>query len=475
MTSNHIPQHGAKNLASRTVASVVATIALVVGVLLSVTAVPAGIVRSFDGPVPDMPLVEVMPAEPDRVLVCMGPGLSFGSASSEPVAYGSPTEALAGANPTTSTLSSTTVLDGLSLEGALSTTYPVVVSQAAAEGPLAAISYQSLSNLNVRGLAVSECQEPRTETWLVGGDTTTGRQAALTLSNPGDVPATVNIDIWGTTGPISSPLGQGILVQPGAQRVLSLAGLAPSEASPVIRVTSTGVGVVAALHASIVRGLLADGLSIVTGQPAPGTQRVIPGVYLAPEDLLGPIKGKEGYVDVGGALRLLSPENGASVSVRILRASGAPTTTRLELVAGQVVDLTLDELGSGDVAIVVDSSEPVVAGVRQSVGNDQTTDTSWVGSSYPLVGSAALAIPPLGESRVTFANPGEDSVAVNFDGRDVEVPAGGIVTRPLADTHQIVAPATVYAAVSVRGETIIGNVQVLPTPPAQDSVRVIVR
>ena len=53
MTAEHTPQHGSRNLASRTIASVVATIALVIGVLLSVTAVPAGIVRSFDGPVPD--------------------------------------------------------------------------------------------------------------------------------------------------------------------------------------------------------------------------------------------------------------------------------------------------------------------------------------------------------------------------------------------------------------------------------------
>lgn len=475
MTSEYIPQHVARNLAGRTVASVVSTIALVAGVLVSVTAVPAGIARSFDGPVPDLPLVEVMPTEPERVLVCMGPGLSFGSASSEPVAYGTPTEVVNGSNPTTSTLTETTVLDGLSLEGALSTSYPSVVTQPAEDGPLAAVSYQNLSNLNVRGLAVSECQEPQTETWLVGGDTSTGRQAALSLSNPGDVPASVNIDMWGVAGPISSPLGQGILVQPGAQRVLSLAGLAPGEASPVIRITSTGTGVVAALHASIFRGLLADGLSVVTGQPAPSTQRVIPGVFLAPEDLLGPIKGKEGYADVGGALRVLSPDSDTSVSVTIVRSSGAPTTTRLQLVAGQVLDLTLDELGSGDVAIVVDSTEPVVAGVRQSVGNDESTDTSWVGTSYPLLGSAALAIPPVGESRVTFANPGEDSVAVNFDGRDVEVPAGGIVSRPVTDTHQIIAPATVFAAVSVRGETIIGNLQVLPTPPAQDSVRVIVR
>jgi len=204
-------------------------------------------------------------------------------------------------------------------------------------------------------------------------------------------------------------------------------------------------------------------------------ERVIPGVFLAPEDLIGPIKGKEGYVDVGGALRLLSPDNDASVTIRILRSSRADTTTRLQLVAGQVLDLTLDELGSGDAAVVVESSEPVVAAVRQSVGNDQVTDTSWVGSSYPLLGSAALAIPQVGESRITFANTGDAPVAVNFDGRDLEVPAGGIVTRPVSDTHQILAPATVFGAVSVRGETIIGNLQVLPTPPPQESVRVIVR
>lgn len=475
MTSEHIPEHGSRNLATRTFASVVATASLVLGVVLSATGIPAGIVRALEGPTPDLPLVEVMPAEPNRVLVCMGPGLSFGSASSEAVAYGAPSEVSAGANPSFSSLAETTVLDGLSLEGALSTVYPVVVSQEATDGALAATSYQSLSNLNVRGLAVSECQEPRTDTWLVGGDTTTGRQAALSLSNPGDVPSTVNIELWGSTGPLYSPLSQGILVQPGAQRVLSLAGLAPGEASPVLRITSTGVGVVAALHATIVRGLVADGISVVTGQPAPSTQRVIPGVYLAPEDVLGPIKGKEGYIDVGGALRLLAPESDASVTVQIVRSGGAPTTTRIELVAGQVADLTLDELGSGDVAIVVESSEPVVAGVRQSVGNDDATDTSWVGSAFPMVGQTALAVPPVGESRITFANPGEDSVAVSFDGRDVEVPARGIVTGPVANTHDIVAPTTVYSAVSIRSETIIGNLQVLPTPAAQDSIRVIVR
>ncbi|MGA1453120.1 MAG: DUF5719 family protein [Pontimonas sp.] len=475
MTSDYNPQHGSRNLAGRTIAAVLSTITIVVGVVVSASGLAAGIIRSLDGPTPSLPVVEVLPAEPDTLLVCMGPGLSFGSASSEPVAYGEPTEVVAGVNPVTFTLDETTVLDGFSLEGAVSTTYPRVITQPFEDGPLAAVSFQSLSNLNVRGLAVAECQEPRAETRIVGGDITTGRQEAQSLSNPGDVPATVNNDIWGASGPIPSSLGQGILVQPGAQRVLSLAGLAPSEPSPVIRITADRGGIVAALHASIVRGLTADGLSVVTGQPVPSTKRVVPGVFLAPEDLLGPIKGKEGYADVGAALRILSPEGDTTAEVTIVRSGEESTSTRLDLVAGQVKDLILDELGSGDVAVFVESEAPIVAGVRQSVGNDQATDTSWLGTSYPLLGEAAVAVPPIGDSRITFANPGDASVAVNFDGRDLEVPAGGIVTRPLADSHRIVAPSTVYAAVSVRSDTIIGNLQVLPTRTAQESVRVTVR
>ena len=322
MTSEYLPQHASRNLAARTLSAVASTVLIAGAVLLAVTGVPAGIVQSLNGPKPPLPLAEVKPAEPARVLVCMGPGLSFNSSSSDPVAYGAPTDVVAGTTPITGTLAETKVKDGFSLEGSLSTSLPSVISQAAEDGALAGASHQELSNVNVRGLALSECQEPRTETWIVAGDTTTGRQAALSLSNPGAVSATVNVDVWGATGPISTPLGQGILLPPGTQRVFVLSGFAPDEPSPVIRVSSVGVGIVATLHGSIVRGLLPDGLYVATGQPGPSLQRVIPGIYLAPEDVIGPLKGKEGYADLGGALRLLSPDAVALATVKIFRANG---------------------------------------------------------------------------------------------------------------------------------------------------------
>jgi hypothetical protein len=298
----------------------------------------------------------------------------------------------------------------------------------------------------------------------------------LSLSNPGGVAATVNVEVWGQSGPISSPLGQGILVQPGAQRVITLAGFAPNEARPVLRITSAGTGIVAALHTSIVRGLDADGLSVITGQAPPSEMRVIPGLYGPPSEIIGPIRGKEGFADVGGALRVLSPDGPASVTVTVVRPGQSDITARLELEAGQVGDLSLDELGSGDYGLVLESSAPIVAGVRNSVGTDVRTDTSWVGSSYAIEGDTSIAVPAVGEIRLSVINPGGTEVQISLDGRPSGVPAGGMLARPLGGgTFSFSSDGPVYAVVSFRGESVLGNLQVLPAPRPQDLVVMTIR
>jgi hypothetical protein len=406
----------------------------------------------------------------------MGPAIAFSGQDSSPVGYGEPTDVVSGSAVETSRLAQTDLQDALSLENAVVASPATILTQPAEGGLLAGASYQQLDNLNVRGLALQECQEARTETWLVGGDTTTGRQGVLSLSNPGDVPATVTVDVWGESGPISSPLGQGILVQPGSQRVIVLAGLAPDEARPVLRVTSAGTGIVAALHVSIVRGLEADGLSVVTGQAPPSESRVITGLYGPPSEIIGPIRGKEGYTDVGGALRVLSPDGPASVTITVVRPGQSDITTRLELEAGQVGDLSLDELGSGDYGLILESSAPIVAGVRNSVGTDVRTDTTWVGSSYPIEGDTVIAVPAVGEIRLSVLNPGSTDVQISLDGRPTTVSAGGLLARPLGGgTFSFSSDGPVYAVVSFRGETVLGNLQVLPAPVPQNPVVMTIR
>ena len=476
MTLDHTPAHGPRNLAARTVVAVVATLALAIAVAVAALGLPSGLVRAFQGPSPGLAALEVLPLEPDRVLVCMGPAIAFSGQDSSPVGYGAPTDVVAGSAVETSRIAQTDLEDAFSLENAVVPTPQTILTQPSDAGVLAGASYQQLDNVNVRGLALQECQEPRAETWLVGGDTTTGRQGVLSLSNPGGVAATVNVDVWGQSGPISSPLGQGILVQPGAQRVITLAGLAPNEARPVLRVSSAGTGIVAALHTSIVRGLDADGLSVITGQAPPSEMRVIPGLYGPPSEIIGPISGKEGFTDVGGALRVLSPDGPASVTITVVRPGQSDITTRLELDAGQVGDLSLDELGSGDYGLVLESSSPIVAGVRNSVGTDVRTDTSWVGSAYAIEGDTSIAVPAVGEIRLSVINPGSPEAQISLDGRPSSVPAGGILARPLGGgSFSFSSDGPVYAVVSFRGESVLGNLQVLPAPRPQDPVVMTIR
>jgi hypothetical protein len=203
---------------------------------------------------------------------------------------------------------------------------------------------------------------------------------------------------------------------------------------------------------------------------------VIPGLFGPPADVIGPIRGKDGYADVGGSLRVLSPDAAASVTVTVIRPSLGDLTVRLELQAGQVGDLSLDELGSGDYSLVLEATEPIVAGVRNSVGNDQRTDTSWAGSSYPVEQETVFVVPAIAESRLTLMNPGDTSITYALDGRSSSLPAGGMVTRSVGSgSYTLVADGPLFAAVSTRGDTAMGHLQVLPTPVSQEPIRVTVR
>jgi len=470
------PQHSSRNLAARTLTAVFSTVVLSLAVTVVVLGLPQGLTKALQGSIPAIASLEVTAAEPDRVLGCMGPTISFSGQDSQPVGYGSATDVIAGREASVSPVIETDLQDAFSLEGALVPEPATIITQSAEAGLLGGSSYQRLDNLNVRGLAVAECQEPRMETWLVGGDTTTGRQAVLSLINPGGVSASVNVELWGQNGPISSPLSQGIIVGPGSQRVLSLAGLAPNEPRPVIRVTSSGTAIVASLHATIVRGLESDGLFVITGQAPPSESRVVGGLFGPAEEVIGPIRGKEGYADVGGLLRVLSPTENTTVLITIVRGALGNIQTQLQLQAGQVGDLSLDEIGSGEYALILESEHPVVAAVRNSLGTDARTDTSWVGSSYPLTSESVFAVPGIGVARLGLVNPGSESITVTLDGRPTPLAAGAWVSRPISSgEHRISADGPVFAVVSIRGETILGHLQVLPSPATQEPALIRVR
>lgn len=371
-------------------------------------------VDSLPGEQPVVEPLQVDAPAPDNTMVCQGPLLGFVGQETTPRGFGSPDVLTLGPEIEQIPLTSELLQDVLAgTEGAVAAD-PTAFRQSAEAGFLDGSTRQSIDNPFARGLAVASCEPPVAEAWLVAGSTVTGRQAVLSLANPGQVAATVDLTIYGTAGEISAPAARGILLQPGERRVLSVSGLAPNETSPVIRVQSSGTAVSAAIHVTVVRGLQPDGLDIALGQEPPSLTRVIPGLLLETADRLALVTGQEGYDDVGPVLRLLSPDADASVTISILRPGLGGTTSQVSLQAGRVFDVAIDQLGQGSAAVQIDSDQPVVAGIRHSSVAEGRTDVAWIPSA-PLVSElASVVVPGGGSPQLHAVNTGDQPATLRY-------------------------------------------------------------
>jgi hypothetical protein len=262
---------------------------------------------------------------------------------------------------------------------------------------------QAENSEDLFGLAAASCEPARAESWLVGGATTTGRSTLVTLNNPTAVAASVDLEIFSEAGAVASPGLTGISVEPGTQRVLSLAGFAPQAASPVVHVTSTGGVVAASLQQTTVRGIEAA---------APATRTTIPGVVISGSETVASRLGVIGFEDLKATLRLLVPGTGVqTATVRVTPEDGVNTegtSFTIDLEAGIVTDLPIDDLVDGAYTVTVDTETPAVAAVRvATVGSDAIagrTDFGWMAAAPELAADALVAVPGGIDASIHLAN-----------------------------------------------------------------------
>src|SRR5690606_38739498 len=98
---------------------------------------------------------------------------------------------------------------------------PAVLTVPATES-FAAAQTQAVVTETLRGLTAAACTEPTNEQWLIGGATMLGVSTTLSLGNPFDVPATVQLTVYDENGPVDSAQTSGVLVPPGSERTISL-------------------------------------------------------------------------------------------------------------------------------------------------------------------------------------------------------------------------------------------------------------
>ena len=462
---------------------------LVASVFFVWQGVPQQFASSLPGDTPAQEPLAVQASPPDQRVVCPGPVLTYVAQETTPRGFSEPEPDVLGSEYVSVELGTDEFLREFAGEDAKTAPAPTYLEQPAAAGFLNATSASEINSVFAWGLVAQSCHAPVSEGWLVGGSTTTGRQGVVSLANPGSVPATVDLELYGSSGEISAPGARGILIQPGERRVFSLAGLAPGESAPVIRMVSAGTPVSMTLHTSLIRGLDPDGMDLVGVQDAPSAARYLPGLYVDSEAALERVSALEGYDDVGPVLRLLAPGEDADVVVTIVRPGRGDVVTEVSLDAGRVFDVALDELGEGHAGVVIDSSTPVVAGIRHTSIGDPRTDLAWVSSAPTLEDVGSVVIPGGVDATVHVLSQSDESATVRFarvsaDGADVlgsgtiEVDSHAVEIRGLGGAggnYLFETDQPVSIAVVLREAGQLANLVATPPPPELPTVDIYAR
>lgn len=366
---------------------------------------------------------------------------------------------------------------------------------------------------DLRGLAAASCQRPAARSWLVGGSTALGSSARLVLQNPGATPATVTLQMWGATGPLDLAGTPEYLVGPGEEEVVLLEGIAAEQPHMALQILAQGGLVTAYLQDSRTDGLVPAGVDLVVPGAPPATTQVVPGIAVgAPGDAVAgdAVASDEPVPEPSALLRVVAPGDAdGTVEVVLLGAEGVvrlPGTERLEVAAGEVLDVPLGGLPAGDYTAVVTADVPVVAGAAVTrvgtpaePGDDPPVERAWSpsvapGHSGPLAlpgdapGRLVLAAVPAGDATgpAVATVVALDAAGAVLGSREVAVAADAAVVLPLTELtgNDAARPAGIVVrtdddrlawAVVLEGEAEVAVVAPVPQQVAQPEVPVVLR
>lgn len=323
---------------------------------------------------------------------------------------------------------------------------PTVLTAAPQDGARSDVAGAGSSTVaadDLAGFAASSCQEPRMESWLVGGATTTGASDLVLLANPGSVVATVQLTVYGASGPQVPPGGANVVIAPGSEKILPLAGLLLGEDAPVVHVEASGAPVRAALQTSLTRTLVPGGVDQVSAVPTSDKVQVIPGVMVVTQ----PASANDNPSTI---LRVLAPASATNATVTVIGASGATELTqKVPLQAGLPAAVELSGLPAGRHTVRIVADARIVSAVWSTSSFGAGSDFAWYPAAPEVAASTLFSVPAGPSPMVSIANPAAEPVAVRLTpttgaARSVTIGAGRTVDVP-------VTPSTTYVLEPLGG------------------------
>ncbi len=275
----------------------------------------------------------------------------------------------------------------------------------------AATTTYTATDGDLRGLAVTGCQAPSSDFWLMGASTTVGQSSVLTLTNPTGTPATVRLELYGQDGPIEAAGSRGQLVAPGETRQIVLAGLAGNQESLAVRVRSDGGRIAGFVQQSVLRGLTPGGVEMLSPTGGAGVTQVLPGVVVQDDATARRIREQEGYGSAAPQLQVLVPgSSDAVLDIKVYGSDGEvalPEGGVVTAAAGSVTAVPLEFLPEGNYTVSVTSDVSVVAAARVSRGIDagEPVDLAGVPAAIRLGSGHAVALADGADSSLVLGAP----------------------------------------------------------------------
>jgi hypothetical protein len=274
---------------------------------------------------------------------------------------------------------------------------------------LNASQFQNAAGATLRGLAATNCQLPTNDIWLLGGSTTTGREALLILRNTSQVDSTVSLEIFSEAGSVDAPGLNGIAVVAGKTTVVPLSGVVPKTKSFGVHVMANGGAVAAWIQQRTVRGLSAAGVDYVSPSPEFSKQQVIPGVFIRGTAQATKLRASSAdFEDLAPVLRVFVPGNAtATVTAQIVGATAATfgTVVRTTVNAGSVADIEIPGLKDGNYVALISADVEIQSSIRLSrVTATSAPDFTWLPAAQKFTGKRNLTVPSAGISKLCIYN-----------------------------------------------------------------------
>ncbi len=346
---------------------------------------------------------------------------------------------------------------------------------------LSGVQVQKVAAPNLSGLAAANCVRPSSDSWLVGGSTSPGRETLVVLSNPTGVDSTVNLELIGTGGTVAAPGLSSISVPKLKTAVIPISGLAPNLSTFAVHVVSSGGALGTWLETRTIRGLTPGGVDFVGPSADPAKSLSIPGIFIRGSvDAAKLIRLNDAYSDLVPMLRITSTSTkDATVTAQFLGSSAKTFGTVVQQVvaANSSLDIPITGLVDGNYVAFINSSQPIRASIRLSRTKGAQTDFAWAPAVAALARAVAFNAPAGAISKLSIANPGRTPAVVNVGASNYTIPPSTAITVsvPAGAGSQISSNVPVSASLVIDVGGLISVVPVIDYKNLGGQLSVLVR